>query len=220
MVSVRIKNGENGKFSLGLFPGQEKSPVGFPRELLVDLSLFDLTNETIVLAAIFAFEPRLRGKKMTAPQVSDSLVSRMIEAGASYRKLPFLEAADRSLDFEKHRQNTLVITFGSKKFEQVDITGPGRRIDAHLLDFSDWTGRLFGPNDVYFGTNASLLSAVTSVSDVGLRLAIAMLMANDWRIGKVVLPDISADFGPEQLRHYRAIISSVGIELEIFTESL
>lgn len=215
MVAVRIQNAVNGKFSLGISRSNETEAVGFPRELVIDLSLFDVTNETMLIASLIAFPNSVEGRLITTPPVQHELLQRITDAGGRLSSSTRWLTEDRNVDYQNVRRNTLIIGTAHDDLKEFNIEGPGRRINAIMLDSSEWVGRLFGPNDVYFSTNAALLESNSSVSGFGLKVAIGVLLANDWQIGKMVIPINGTDGDLYELKHFRALLSAIGCELSV-----
>lgn len=217
MARINFENRADGRFSLSLDKGNSTETFGLPRELNVDLALREVDSDLAIIAGLLAFGSKLWQKEIEEPTPSLGLSERLFEAGYPAEWMPVLQRSGQTSDYALMRQNTLVVNHLGTLHSKIEVDGPGRQINAYPLDVAAWTGRLFGPSDIYFGTNLPVLEKLGGIAEVKLRIAIGVLMANDLRIGKIAVPIEANDFEEGQARVLSELASSVGIETEFLT---
>lgn len=214
MTLIRTENRHDGRFSLTIQSGESNQTIGFPREFNLDLALHDVDADSTIVASLLAFSTKLWHQKIDSPVSSEALSERMFEAGYPSERMPILDMSGELTDYSLLRQNTLVVLPIGTENSELDVPGPGRRIYAHPLDVANWTGRLFSPSRIFFGTNLPLLEVMGGIDESSLRLAIGVLMANDLRIGKISIPNISPEISESEMFAMSALASSIGIEVD------
>lgn len=217
MTSIKIENRADGRFALELSKGSSTDIIGFPREFNLDLALHEVDSDSILVAALLVFQNKVWQKKIDKPSSSSGLTERMFESGVPPEWIPVVERNAKPADYSLLRQNTMAVLPVNSFQTEFDAEGPGRLIVAHPLDVSDWTGRIFGPSHIYFGTNLPLFSSLGGVHEAALRLALGILVANDLRIGKVVIPGKIEGIVEDELRAMTSLASSIGLEVEFGT---
>lgn len=214
MTRIVTENRPDGRFSLSMAKGNGTEPLGFPREFKLDLALHELDQDAALVASMLIFRSKLWQKEIVEPKSSLSLSERLYEAGYPSERMPMLHRSGTETDYSQLRQNTLVVMpIGCDKSELL-VTGPGRQINAFPLDVALWTGRIFGPSHLYFGTNLLLVEQMSDTNEIALRVAIGVLVSNDLRIGKIVIPEVGVDLSDHELSAVRALTSSIGLEVE------
>lgn len=218
MARITVKNRADGRLSLALEKGQSPESIGFPRELNVDLALREVDPDLTIVAGLLSFSSKLWQKEIEEPNASIALSERLFEAGYPVEWMPILQRTGKTADYELLRQNTLVVLPVGTLHSEIEVKGPGRQINAYPLDVASWTGRLFGPSHIYFGTNLPVVEKLGGVSEIALRAAIGVLMSNDLRIGKISIPTKGNNLSETEAAALSALTSSVGIEIDFETK--
>jgi len=212
-MRISTANRADGRFAVTVSPEEAGEPSPPMRDFLIDATIVGMPGDRLLAVSALAFGPHLRGSLSTEMPVSPS----MSRAVARFQDPIFVAPTTISPDASEFTGggSTLVLDPQHRGYVGRNDVGRGQVLTLDVLPTTKWTGRLFSMDRMVVASNASLFSSLRPGTDaLGPQLAVAVALAHELHVSRVVLPT-DAQLDELWVARATAMLAAVGIDLEL-----
>lgn len=216
-MRISTANRADGRFAVTVTPESPGEPSSTVRDFLIDATIVGLPGDRLLAVAALAFGAHLRGSLSTERPVSP-LMTRAI---ARFQEPILVVPTDVSPHASQFTGGgaTLVLDPQHRGYVGRNDVGRGQVLTLDVLPTTTWTGRLFSMDRMVVASNASFLaSQLPGTVPVGPQLAVAVALAHELHVSRIVLP---TDQQPDEQWFTRttSLLAAAGIDLQLTTPS-